>query len=408
MSPSVDTPVADDNVEIEEITVEEFYRRVSRKNDLLLLDVRNDRDFEEWRIESPHTPETMHVPYVIFAEDGPAALDELPDLMAVPDDREIVAICAKGGASDFVAAILREEGKTAVNLIDGMIAWGNYHVIRPAVQKERYQIHQVDRIARGCLSHILISDGKAAIIDPLRHTEQYLQLLEEKGVELALLLDTHAHADHISGGPALAEATGAPYYLHPYDAIHPFDMLPAVIDYKMLHDGQRFKLGDLTIEVMHTPGHTLGQVNYVATGGDGESYAFTGDNIFVQSFGRPDLGGQGEAWAPIVHDTIYHKFKENVPDSAWILPGHYASFSEANEDGVFMKRVADLWRDNIGLQFENRERFIAYVLAHLPQMPEQYVEIKRVNIGLSQPDEQEASELELGKNVCALTDAYGS
>lgn len=408
MDLSADMPVAEDNVEIEEISVEEFYQRVSRKNDVLLLDVRNDRDFEEWRIESPHTPETMHVPYVIFAEDGPAALDEMPELMAVPDDREIVAICAKGGASDFVAAILREEGKTAVNLVDGMIAWGNYHVIRPVVEKERYQIHQVDRVARGCLSHILISDGKAAIIDPLRHTDQYLRLLEEKGAELTLLLDTHAHADHISGGPALAEATGAPYYLHPYDAIHPFDMLPAVIDYEMLQDGQRFELGDLTIEVMHTPGHTLGQVNYIVTGGDGESYAFTGDNIFIQSFGRPDLGGQGEAWAPIVHDTICHKFKDNVPDSAWILPGHYASFNEANEEGVFMKQAGDLWRDNIGLQFENRDHFIVYVLTHLPQMPEQYVEIKRVNIGLSQPDEQEASELELGKNVCALTDAYGS
>jgi glyoxylase-like metal-dependent hydrolase (beta-lactamase superfamily II) len=399
-------PVAEGNVEIEEITVEEFYQRVSQKNDVLLLDVRNDRDFEAWRIESPHTPETMHVPYVIFAEDGPDALDELPELMGVPDNREIVAICAKGGASDFVAAILREEGKTAVNLVDGMIAWGNYYVVRPVVEKEKYQIYQVDRVARGCLSHILTSDGKAAIIDPLRHTDQYLQLLEEKGVELALLLDTHAHADHISGGPALAEATGAPYYLHPYDAIHPFDLLPAVIDYEMLQDGQRFELGDLTIEVLHTPGHTLGQVNYIVASGDGESYAFTGDNIFIQSFGRPDLGGQGEAWAPIVHDTIFHKVKGNVPDNAWILPGHYASFDEANQEGVVMKQAADLWRDNIGLQFENRDHFIVYVLTHLPQMPEQYVEIKRVNIGLSQPGEQEASELELGKNVCALADAY--
>jgi glyoxylase-like metal-dependent hydrolase (beta-lactamase superfamily II)/rhodanese-related sulfurtransferase len=408
MSRSPDAPVVEGNGGIEEITVEEFYQRVSRQNDVLLLDVRNDRDFEAWRIESPNTPETMHVPYVIFAEDGPDALNELPELMAIPDNREIVAICAKGGASDFVAAILREEGKTAVNLIDGMIAWGNYHVIRTVVEKGSYQIYQVDRVARGCLSYILISNGKAAIIDPLRHTGQYFQLLEEKEVELALLMDTHAHADHISGGPALAAATGAPYYLHPYDAIHPFDMLPAVIDYEMLQDGQRFNLGDLTIEVMHTPGHTLGQVNYIVSAADGEYYAFTGDNIFIQSFGRPDLGGQGEAWAPIVHDTIFHRFKGGVPDSAWIMPGHYASFDEANEEGVFMKRAGDLWRDNIGLQFENRDQFIAYVLAHLPQMPEQYVEIKRVNIGLSRPDEQEAGELELGKNVCALTDAYGS
>ena len=93
-------------------------------------------------------------------------------------------------------------------------------------------------------------------------------------------------------------------------------------------------------------------------------------------------------------------------DSAWILPGHYATFSEANEDGLYMKRAGDLWRENIGLQFHSKDNFIAYVLTHLPQMPEQYVEIKRVNIGLSEPDEQGASELELGKNICALSDAY--
>ena len=395
------------DLNLEEITVDQFYELMSRENDFLLLDVRNDQDFENWRVESRFTPETMHVPYIIFAEDGPEALEEMPDLMAVPDDRTIVAICAKGGASDFVAAILREEGKTAVNLIDGMIAWGNHYQTRVVKETEDYKLFQIDRVARGCLSHVMISQGKAAIIDPLRHIDQYLDLIAEEGAELALILDTHAHADHISGGPALAKATGAPYYLHPYDAIHPFDMLPAITEYEMLSDGQTLELGGMTIEVVHTPGHTLGQVNFVATHKSGDVYAFTGDNIFLQSFGRPDLGGQGEAWAPIVYNTIFNRFKERVPGKAIILPGHYASFDEARDDGVYANRLSDLWRENIGLQFEHEDHFIAYVLTHLPEMPQQYIEIKRVNIGLSVPNEQEASELELGKNVCALSDAYG-
>jgi len=407
MSESVAVATAGDGLEFEEITVDQFYSMIGRENDFLLLEVRNDQDYESWRVESRFTPETMHIPYIIFAEDGPEALEELPELMAVSDDKKIVAICAKGGASDFVAAILRDEGKKAVNLIDGMIAWGNHYVIRPVVEKESYQIYQIDRVARGCLSHVLFSQGKAAIVDPLRHIDQYLEMIAEKGAELALILDTHAHADHISGAAALAEATGAPYYLHPYDAIHPFDMLPAVIDYEMLADGQRLEMGDLTFEVLHTPGHTLGQVNFIASDTAGEVYAFTGDNIFLQSFGRPDLGGKGEAWAPIVYDTIFRRFKERVPEKALILPGHYASFHEADKEGVYAKRLDALWRENIGLQFEHEDHFIAYVLTHLPDMPEQYIEIKRVNIGLSQPDEQEASVLELGKNVCALTDAYG-
>lgn len=406
MSESAGLATPETGLELEEILVDQFYRMISRKNDFLFLDVRNDQDYESWRIESRFTPETMHIPYIIFAEDGPEALEELPELMAIPDDRMIVAICAKGGASDFVAAILRDEGKTAVNLIDGMIAWGNHYVTRPVVENENYQVYQVDRVARGCLSYVLINQGKATLIDPLRHIDHYLDLIAEKGAELALILDTHAHADHISGGPALAEQSGAPYYLHPYDAIHPFDMLPAVIDYEMLADGQLLTMGDITFEILHSPGHTLGQVNFIATHAEGDAFAFTGDNIFLQSFGRPDLGGQGEAWAPIVYDTIFRRFKERVPEKALILPGHYASFHEADEKGVYAKRLDDLWRENIGLQFEHEDHFIAYVLTHLPDMPEQYIEIKRVNIGLSQPDEQEASVLELGKNVCALSDAY--
>lgn len=391
---------------IEEISVEEFYSRISQPNDILLLDVRNETEYESWKIESRHTPETMHIPYTIFAEDGPYALLELPQLTAVPQDREILVVCAVGDASDLIAAILREEGWNALNLTGGMIAWGDFYVARPVIEQEAYQIYQIDRTARGCLSYVLISDGMAAIIDPLRHIDRYDRFFDDKDVELSYLLDTHAHADHISGGPAISVQTGSPYYLHPYDGIHPFDLLPAVIEYETLADGQSFSLGALTIDVIHTPGHTLGQVNFIVTDKAGESYAFTGDNVFIQSFGRPDLGGQGEAWAPIVYETIFDKFKNAVTDGTLILPGHYATFDEADSEGLVAKRAADLWRENVGLQFEDRAAFIDYVLDHLPQMPEQYVEIKRVNIGLTNPDEKAASELELGKNICALSDAY--
>jgi glyoxylase-like metal-dependent hydrolase (beta-lactamase superfamily II)/rhodanese-related sulfurtransferase len=392
---------------IEEISVEGFYSRISQPNDILLLDVRNESEYENWKIESRFTPETMHIPYTIFAEDGPYALLELPQLTAVPQDREILVVCAVGDASDLIAAILREEGwKNALNLTGGMIAWGDFYVTRPVTENEAYKIYQVDRVARGCLSYVLISDGKAAIIDPLRHIDRYEGFLKGKDIELSYLLDTHAHADHISGGPAISSQTGSPYNLHPYDGIHPFDMLPAVIEYETLADGQRFSLGALTIEVLHTPGHTLGQVNFIVTDEAGESYVFSGDNVFIQSFGRPDLGGQGKAWAPIVYETIYDKFKNAVDDETLVLPGHYATFDEADSKGLVAKKVADLWCDNIGLQFKDRTAFIDYVLDHLPQLPEQYVEIKRVNIGLTKPDEKTASELELGKNICALSDAY--
>jgi glyoxylase-like metal-dependent hydrolase (beta-lactamase superfamily II)/rhodanese-related sulfurtransferase len=386
--------------EIEQISSKQLHKLIQKENDIFFVDVRNEDEFEEWQIESRYTPETINVPYFEFFENEQESLEK------VPANRPIVVICAKGGASDFVAAMLEEEGIRAVNLSDVMIGWGNLYVNRPIVEKDAYQIYQVDRVARGCLSYVLISGGKAVIIDPLRHTEKYLQLIDEKGTEITLVLDTHGHADHISGGPTIAKLSGAPYFMHPYDGIHPFDMLPARLEYNMLCDGQIFEVGDLQIKVLHVPGHTLGQVNFLVSAGDGESYFFTGDNLFIQSFGRPDLGGQGQSWAPLVYETIYEKVKQLVPPTAWVLPGHYARHDEAQEDGIFATKLADLWETNKDLRFEGKEQFIEYVLNHLPEMPQQYVDIKRVNAGLLHPDEEEASELELGKNICALSSAY--
>lgn len=386
---------------VPQITAAELNARISQPNDIFLLDVRNDEEFTNWRIESRYTPTTLHLFYGNFLEDEEGSVQQ------VPRDRKIVVVCAKGGASDYVAEILRTNYRLdAANLENGMIAWGNFYATHPVVSTDAYQIYQFDRVARGCLSYVVVSHGQAAVIDPVRHISQYLQLLAEKEASLALVLDTHAHADHISGGPALAAASGAPYHLHPYDGIHPFDMLPARLDYRMLCDGQTFHLGDLTLRAIHAPGHTLGQVNFLATGSDGAAYLFSGDNLFIHSFGRPDLGGKGEAWAPMVYSTIFERIPEVVPSEALVLPGHYAQHTEAREAGLFAEQLSDLWEENPDLGIREREAFIQHVLAHLPEMPPQYVDIKRVNAGLLQPDEEEASELELGKNVCALSTAY--
>lgn len=390
-----------DLTQTQQISVGQLYELMQTQHDLFMIDVRNEDEYKAWKIEGRHTPETINIPYFEFLEDEDAALAR------VPHGRQIVVVCAKGGASEYVALKLAEAGIPAVNLAEGMQGWGSLYLFRPIAVTGRYEVHQVDRTSRGCLSYILISDGQAAIIDPLRHTARYTDFLAQKEASLSLLLDTHGHADHISGGSALSAETGAPYYLHPYDGIHPFDMLPAELPYHMLSDGQTFQLGDLTIEVVHTPGHTLGQVNFLVRAGDGQAFFFTGDNLFIQSFGRPDLGGQGKSWAPIVYKTIYQTVKTRVPETALVLPGHFAMHSEANPDGSYAKPLASLWKENDDLaQLVDRNTFIEFVLSHLPSMPQEYVQIKRVNAGLVKPDEDEANELELGKNICALSTAY--
>jgi glyoxylase-like metal-dependent hydrolase (beta-lactamase superfamily II) len=285
-----------------------------------------------------------------------------------------------------------------------MAKWGDFYDVRDVTSQPYGRIVQVARPARGDLSFVVISEGQAAVIDPLRHIEQYTQVTDAAGARITHIFDTHAHADHISGGPALSAETGAPYYLHPYDAIHPMDMLPARMQYTHLADGQRYEVGQFRVDVIGFPGHTLGQVNFLLTAPDNSTYLFTGDGIFLRSFGRPDLGGKGETWTPILYESMFERLPRHINDNTLILPAHFSALDEGGDDGIYAATYSEVREQNDGLAPRSREEFINYVLGHLPTFPEQYVEIKRVNVGLMQPDEEKAAELETGKNVCALSE----
>ncbi|MFZ5825512.1 MAG: MBL fold metallo-hydrolase, partial [Bacillota bacterium] len=244
--------------------------------------------------------------------------------------------------------------------------------------------------------------GEAVIVDPLRHTDQYRSFLAEKGLKLVAVLDTHGHADHISGGPALAEQLNVPYYFHPYDGIHPLDVLPATVAYQPLWADQEISFGGSTLKALHIPGHTLGNLAYLVD----SRYLLSGDSIFVESIARPDLGGRGDVWSPIHYRSLARLLE--LPDETVVLPGHFSSPAEASESGTYAESLGALKAKNEGLRkvLEGEEAFVSYLLASLPTFPPQYVDIKRVNAGLLRPDEEKASELELGRNICALAQAY--
>ena len=378
--------------------IKEVYTDLLNEKQRLILDVRNSDDFARWRIEGHSTLQTINVPYFNFLEEEEASLAQLPA------GEEILVVCAKEGSSEFVAEILREHGISATFLADGILSWGNLYDTRPVLQANFGTILQVARPARGDLSFIVISDGQAAIIDPLRHIDHYLEAANVAGARITHIFDTHAHADHISGGPTLAETTGATYYLHPYDAIHPIDMLPATLPFTQLSDGQEFTIGQFTVKVIWFPGHTLGQVNYLFTAPTGQTFLFTGDGIFLRSFGRPDLGGKGEAWTPILYESLFQRLPQHLNDDTLILPAHFSSLDEGRRDGIFAAPYRQVRQQNDALRPRSLAEFSHYVLSHLPVFPPEYVEIKRVNAGLVQPDEETASELELGKNICALAE----
>ncbi len=379
-----------------------------------VLDVRAGDEFEAWQIEGRGDLQTVNIPYYEMLEVAEHAdlVDTFQEFLSrgpaesFPKDAPVLVACAKGDTSEFVAEALRRLDFDAASLEGGTRAWGNYYHVETISESAERTVLQILRPARGCLSYVISSGGKAAVIDPLRHVEHYLEIARERGWTYELILDTHAHADHISGGPELSEKTGAPYYLHPYDGIHPIDVLPAAIGYEYLRDGAEFTIGTSRIETFHIPGHTLGNVAYRL---DGE-FLFTGDSIFLDSIARPDLGGRGDTWAPLHHASL-RRLLELGPDTV-VLPAHFAHLSEAGAEGgfagQFAGRLGDLKEENEGLRMAlaSQEEFVTYILASLPEFPDEYVDIKRVNAGLRRVDDEAASELELGKNICALAQAY--
>jgi glyoxylase-like metal-dependent hydrolase (beta-lactamase superfamily II)/rhodanese-related sulfurtransferase len=381
----------------------ELHELLDRGEPLTLLDVRNEEEFAAWKVEGRHGPPTVNVPYFAFLED--------PDASAarVPRDRPVVAVCAKGGSATWVAEeVLRPRGYDVTVLEGGMKGWGAYYAARAVPEADHsVRIWQLARPARGCL-HYLIAYGHprrfAVVIDPPRHIERVLDLAHAEGLTVTHIIDTHAHADHISGGPALARATKAPYYLHPYDGIHPLDVLPAEIDFTWLRDGDFFPLNDAALRALHVPGHTLGIVALFLEDG-GRRFLFSGDTIFIRSIARPDLGGRGEAWAPLHYRSLHDKLL-TLPEDTLVLPGHFSTPDEARADGLYAAPLGELKHTNQELAPRGREEFIQHILASLPVFPPQYVDIKRVNAGLLVPDEEKADELELGRNVCALAQAY--
>lgn len=368
-------------------TAADVARKVIENKELFILDVRNADAFEEWKIEGHHF-QYLNIPYFELLD----GVEEI--LPQIPTNMDVLVVCAKEGSSIMVAEMLSEAGREVGYLEGGMKAWSMH--IEPIKVGELAgggELYQFVRLGKGCLSYMAISEGEAAIIDAVRFTDVFTTFAEEKGVAIKHVLDTHLHADHISGGRHIASQTGASYYLPSKDAEE------VVFDYTPLTDGLTIQLGASRIEVgaLYSPGHTIGSTSFVID----EQYLLTGDILFIDSIGRPDLAGLAEDWVADLRETLYSRYRK-LADGLIVLPAHFMILDELNNDGTVAKRLGDLFAENHGLNVEDEDVFRSMVTGNLPPQPNAYQEIRQVNMGKITPSHEEQTEMEIGPNRCAV------
>ncbi|MBY0086853.1 MBL fold metallo-hydrolase [Brevibacillus brevis] len=375
---------------VKAMTANELTQLLFAQEELFILDVRNTSDYENWRIEG-HRVVSMNIPYFDLLDGVESVLEK------IPVNQKVLVVCAKEGSSIFVAEMLAEAGIADVSYLQGgMKAWSEHlEPVKVGDLREGGAIYQFVRIGKGCLSYMIVSGGEAAVVDTLRMTDVYEAFAAKHQWTIKHTIDTHLHADHISGGKKLADQLDASYWLPEKDAEE------VTYSYRKLEEGQEIQVGATKIAILpiYSPGHTIGSTSLIVD----DTFFLTGDSLFVASIGRPDLAGKAEDWVGDLHNTLYNRYKE-LPEHLVVLPAHFGSYTEIGSMGVVSARLGDLYRNNPGLTIADESEFRHIVTHHLPPQPNAYQEIRQVNMGKLKPSEEEQQEMEVGPNRCAIHD----
>jgi glyoxylase-like metal-dependent hydrolase (beta-lactamase superfamily II)/rhodanese-related sulfurtransferase len=355
--------------------VEQLIERLDGVDAPLLIDVRETDEFDAW-----------HIPGAVLFP-----LGELADrLNEIPRDRQLVTVCAAGLRASKGAEILASAGYAVSVLSGGMESWGQaYETVTSFLGGAT--IVQIRRRGKGCLSYVIGSQSRAVVIDPSVEITRYLSVAAQFGFEITHVFDTHLHADHLSGARALSEATGATLLLNPADPFA-YDFTPIVHDL-------RIEISDdlhLTVSAVSTPGHTEGSTVYRL----GDVALFTGDTLFLESVGRPDLADQAEAFAHSLYRSL-HEVVLKLPDEMLIFPAHYGDAVEVHYGELVTKTLGNLRRNLPALAYDEGT-FVQWAVSRVTDRPPNYMEIVRFNAGRSEKSLDELRSLELGPNRCAI------
>ena len=383
-------------MEVQSYRAEELFDWVTQEgHDFTLLDVRNNEEFGRFKVEGPHLSKMINIPYIEFIEKE----EESVDRFQVSKEESIRIVCAKEGSAKYVGEILLSNGWKDVKILEkGIKSWGNMLTPKLVASQSGYTLYQFIRPGKASCSYGLIYEDEMAVFDPSRNVPFYQDFANAHGARITKTFETHLQADYISGSKRIHSDTGA------LIVGHKNDFKDAVFEYKSVNDQEifQFSKGGPEIRAIHTPGHTPGSASYLID----NQCLVTGDTVFILSIGRPDLGGQAEEWSRLLFETLRTKIAA-MNDDLLILPGHYLDWREANPEKVFADTMGSIKNKNsdiYGIAQEND--FVQFIKENMRKQPEVYGEIRKVNAGILEVDDEEQEIMDLGKNECAAS-LYG-
>jgi glyoxylase-like metal-dependent hydrolase (beta-lactamase superfamily II) len=347
-----------------------------------VVDVRSADARTDWCI-----PGSVHVDaYADLRQGrpGPLATEGLPS------DQPIVTVCNAGKMSEIAADALTARGLDAWSLSGGMKAWSlAWNSASVPLAGTPANVIQVRRTGKGCLSYLVTSNGEAAVIDASLDPDVYIELAKQSLSSIRYVLETHIHADHLSRARQLAAVTGASLRLP--------DQRRVSFAFDGLSNGDRIHIGDASLTVLASPGHTMESVSFVLAG----LAVFTGDTLFVNGVGRPDLHADADA-ARTRAGLLYRSLQSirALGPQVVLLPAH-TNQPVAFDNHAIASTIAeaDQW---LGPWLSSESGFIERLVSRLPDTPPNFVTIVEFNERGQLPT-GDVTDLEAGANRCAVS-----
>jgi glyoxylase-like metal-dependent hydrolase (beta-lactamase superfamily II) len=286
--------------------------------------------------------------------------------------------------------MLGDRGFDARSLAGGMKAWSlAWNAAEVPLPGPSARVIQVRRTGKGCLSYMVGSAGEAAVIDPSVSPDVYLGLARQHAWSIRYVLDTHVHADHLSRARELARRTGAALLLPPQDR--------ARFTFTAIAEGERVPVGNGSLTAAHTPGHTDESMSYLLDG----AAVFTGDTLFTNGVGRPDLHADPDAARQRARALFASLARlRALPPQTIVLPAH-AGEPIAFDGTPVAARIGevDAWLSG---WLASEAAFVERVNSNLPPTPPNFARIVELNEAGESPA-GDPTELEAGANRCAVS-----